>query len=41
MQKIPMMDPGFPRRKGGESDFGKVFAEECMKMKEIAPNNSI
>ena len=31
-------NPGFPRRGGGDLLFGKIFAENFMKMKEIEPS---
>ena len=40
---ISVADPGLPRRGGNPSVlgknllFGKIFAEKCMKMKEIGP----
>ena len=32
-----MADPGFPKVGGANLLSGKIFAEKCMKIKEIGP----
>ena len=48
IEALPMADSGFPKRGdvnpwvwGKNLLFGKIFAENCMKMKEIGPEGPV